>query len=141
MTTTSRIRKIAAVLGLACVLALQMTPVRAADDPNQPTPTTFKGALEGGLNQAAPTELKGQPNLNIAVANIIRAAIGLLGVVLLFYFLYGGFLWMTAGGDSKKVDLATAQIKNAVIGLIIITLAYAGSLFVIEKLSTVVGGT
>ena len=61
-----------------------------------------------------------------------------LGVVLFLYLLYGGFLWMTAGGDAGQVKTATAVIRNAIIGLVIITLAYSISYFIIQNLGTAV---
>ncbi len=71
------------------------------------------------------------------VGSIINVVLGFLGVLLLVYILYAGFLWMTAGGDSKKVDEAKAMLKNAVIGLVIITAAFAISSFVLGSLITV----
>jgi hypothetical protein len=68
------------------------------------------------------------------IGNIINVILGFLGVLLLVYILWAGFLWMTAGGDSKKVETATTMIRNAIIGLIIIVAAYAISTFVLSKL-------
>lgn len=41
------------------------------------------------------------------------------------YVLYGGFLYTTAFGDESKVKTAKDVIKNALLGVIIATLAYA----------------
>jgi hypothetical protein len=68
------------------------------------------------------------------IGNIINVILGFLGVILLIYILYAGFLWMTAGGDKGKVETATAMIRNAIIGLVIIVAAYAISTFVLSKL-------
>jgi len=71
------------------------------------------------------------------IGSIINVALGFLGILLLFYMLYAGFLWMTAGGDTKKVDNAQAIIKNSIIGLLIIVAAYAISNFVLGSLINV----
>ena len=74
--------------------------------------------------------------LPIVVGNIIRVALSLLGIIVLCLIVYAGFIWMTAGGDSKKVDTAKAILKNAVIGAIILFLAYAISAFIIKAVQT-----
>ncbi|MCE9586449.1 pilin [Candidatus Uhrbacteria bacterium] len=71
------------------------------------------------------------------IGNIINVVLGFMGIVLLFYLLYGGFLWMTSGGDSKGVDAAKTMIRNAIIGLVIIVSSYAISSFVLQQLLTV----
>ncbi len=68
------------------------------------------------------------------VGNIIQVVLSILGVILVVIVLYAGFLWMTAGGDEKKVDKAKDWMKNAVIGLVIIMSAYAITSYVITKL-------
>ena len=77
----------------------------------------------------------------VVVANLINVIIGLLGIVLLAYLLWAGFLWMTAGGEEKQVVRSKEMIKQAVIGLVIVTSAFAISNFVINRLNFVVTGT
>lgn len=83
----------------------------------------------------------GTTDLYSIVGKIINVVLGFLGIVLLFYFIYGGFKWMTAGGDPKGVDEAKNMIKNAVIGLVIIMASYALSNFVLAQLLVVTAGT
>ncbi len=45
------------------------------------------------------------------------------GILAFFYALYGGFLYLTAGGDSSKASAARQTIYNALIGVIIIALS------------------
>jgi hypothetical protein len=54
----------------------------------------------------------------------IRGVLGLIGGVALLMFVYGGIVWMTAGGDSKRVEGAKSIIKNSVIGLLLIFFSY-----------------
>lgn len=73
-------------------------------------------------------------DIRLIVANIIRAALGLLGLVLLVLFLYGGYLYMTSGGNEEQVASAKKILINATIGLGIILSAYAIVLFVMRLL-------
>lgn len=73
-------------------------------------------------------------DIRTIIARIIRAALGLLGIVLVVIILYGGYLWMTAGGNEEQIGEAKRILKNAVIGLIIILMAYGIVLFVMRLL-------
>lgn len=57
-----------------------------------------------------------------------------MGVLLLVYIIYAGFLWMTSDGDTGTKK-AKDMIKNAVIGLVIIVSAFAISSFVLTQLA------
>ncbi len=73
------------------------------------------------------------------IGSIINAALGFLGIILLGYLLYAGFLWMTSGGESEKATKAQTMIRNAIIGLIIIVASFAISTFVLNQLTTIAG--
>jgi hypothetical protein len=53
------------------------------------------------------------------VLNVIELALVLASLIAVFYILYGGFLFITGGGNSSQVEKARKSILNAVIGLII----------------------
>jgi uncharacterized membrane protein YwzB len=75
------------------------------------------------------------------IGRLLNVALGFVGIVLLVLFIAGGFLWMTAGGDTEKVKKARAMLVNAVAGLVIIGLSYAVTSFVLEQLeSSILGG-
>jgi hypothetical protein len=73
------------------------------------------------------------------IGQIINVVLGFLGILLLGYMLYAGFLWMTSGGSEDKVGEAKTMIKNAIIGLVIIVSAFALSNFVLTSLVNVAG--
>lgn len=77
----------------------------------------------------------GTSDLPTIIGNIINVIFGILGIVLLGYLLYAGFLWMTSGGDDKKVGAAKTMIRNAIIGLIIMASAFALARWIISALS------
>jgi hypothetical protein len=68
------------------------------------------------------------------VAVVIKAFLGLLGVIFIFLIVLAGYNWMTAAGDEQKVEKAKDEIKRAIIGLIIVTSAYAISYFVFKAI-------
>jgi len=78
--------------------------------------------------------------LQQVVPNIIRGFLGILGIICVVLIIYAGYLWMTAGGNEEQVTKAKKLITNAVIGLIIIMLAYSISYFVIKTLSRATKG-
>ena len=67
-------------------------------------------------------------------ANIIRSALGLLGIVAVVIVLWGGVLWMTAGGSDEKVGTAKKILFSGIIGMIIILSAFALTQFVLGQL-------
>lgn len=79
--------------------------------------------------------LTSQTTLPELIGNLIRTFIGLLGIIFLLLIVYAGYLWLTAQGDEKKIEHAKDMLKNAVIGLIIISAAYAIAAFVINAVA------
>lgn len=68
------------------------------------------------------------------VAMVIQAVLGFLGIIFVVLMIIGGIQWMTAEGNEESVKKAKNRIKNAVIGLVIVVLSYAISVFVINTL-------
>ena len=73
-------------------------------------------------------------DIRVTIAKIIRVAMSLLGIVVVCIILYGGFLWMTAGGNEDQVGQAKSWITSGIIGLAIILSAYGIATFVINQL-------
>jgi|GEM_PF-6922756 len=63
--------------------------------------------------------------LDQVVRNIIRWALGFLGLIAVIMVIYGGFLWMTAAGNEQRIEKAKKIIMGAIIGLVIILLSFA----------------
>ncbi|MEK7624795.1 MAG: LamG-like jellyroll fold domain-containing protein, partial [Patescibacteria group bacterium] len=79
-------------------------------------------------------------DIRVIIAQIIRVALGFLGVLALGLMLYGGFVWMTSGGNEQKISDAKKIIINGVIGLAIILSSFAITSFIINKLVDATGG-
>jgi hypothetical protein len=96
-------------------------------------------AEDMGLSYGEATGL-GRKDVRTTIAEIIKVAMGLLGIVAVVIILIGGFTWMTAGGNEDKVGEAKKWIFSGVIGLAIILSAYALASFVINQLATATTG-
>ncbi len=79
----------------------------------------------------------GTADLESTVIKIVQWALGFLGLVAVVMILIGGFQWMTAGGNEEKVAGAKKIISAAVIGLIVILLAWAIVIFVVTQTNKV----
>ncbi len=75
----------------------------------------------------------------LIVGNIIRIALGFLGVIAIGLIIYGGFLWMTASGDEEKITTAKKVLVSAVIGLLIILSAFAIATFILNSILNATG--
>lgn len=62
--------------------------------------------------------------VDVKIGEIIGYALSFVGLIFLLLIIYGGFMWMTAGGDSAKVEKAIHLFTQASIGLAIISAAY-----------------
>lgn len=84
--------------------------------------------FQEGLNKTA--DGTGHKTLPIgdpsdAAGMVIGAALSLMGVLFLILIIYSGFLWMTARGDEQAIEQAKTNLKNSIIGLLIVVGAYA----------------
>jgi len=56
----------------------------------------------------------------------------LAGVLVFFYLVYGGFLYLTAAGNAEQSKKGGQAILNAIIGILIILLAYGLTTWLIK---------
>jgi len=74
------------------------------------------------------------PTENVSVASfvgrIINVVLSFLGIIFLILIIYGGFMWMTAGGKEEKVQKAIQIFTNASFGLLIVIAAYLITRFI-----------
>lgn len=74
-------------------------------------------------------------NINTIVGNLIKKLLPVIGALMLAMFIWGGFLWTTAGGDEGQVKKAKAVLSGAMIGMIIIVGAYV----IVTNIVTILG--
>ncbi|MFC1598445.1 hypothetical protein ACFL2U_00315 [Patescibacteria group bacterium] len=115
------------IITLSLVLILSQECLAALNFSNA-VPLTEQGATAAGVSKASdPSAL---------AASVVSALLSLVGVIFFILFIYGGFIWMTAGGNDERVGKAKKIIASAVIGLAIVSLAYVISFFIIQALET-----
>ncbi|MBU1160241.1 pilin, partial [Patescibacteria group bacterium] len=68
------------------------------------------------------------------IAKIIKIALGLLGIIFVVLLVISGFKYMTAGGNEEQIKESLGTIKHAVVGLIIVLLAYSITYYVFDTL-------
>lgn len=82
---------------------------------------------------------EGEQDIRLIIGRIINVALSFLGIIAVLIVLYGGFTWMTAGGNAEKVERAKKILINGVIGLTVIFLSWAITAFVLNALTQATG--
>ena len=67
---------------------------------------------------------------------LLGLLLGFLGVIFMGLALYGGWMWMSARGNTERVDKAKKIITEAITGLVVIMAAYAISRYVVGAIAT-----
>jgi hypothetical protein len=133
-------KKIVALgLGLALCMGMAVPALAQDDDSYDPISADDLLRVEGGEGETiGDVAGLGEADLSTVIATIIRAILGFLGVVAVVIILWGGFLWMTSGGQDEKVRNARKLIIMGIVGLAIVLAAYAIASFVINALVSAV---
>ncbi|HUT22465.1 MAG TPA: pilin [Candidatus Bipolaricaulota bacterium] len=137
MRTKISLKKFVPALLALATIALLVTPaVVLADSTGAAGTPDIIGTL-GTTGDQFGAESRSLP---VVIGDIIRIVLTFMGIILLVVILYGGFLYMTAGGADEKVKKAKDWIINGIIGLVIVLLAYAISSYVVGELVNVTLG-
>jgi len=104
-------KKIAPLLSLASYLSL--APFAYAE--------TVDTCVEGQFDILCQLQAK---DFGTVVGSVIQLIFVVAVVAALLYLIYGGFRWLISTGDKSKVSEAREHIIAAIIGLVIIFLAY-----------------
>ncbi|MBN1585290.1 hypothetical protein JW899_02885 [Candidatus Uhrbacteria bacterium] len=100
--------------------------------------TSAADQLAAGLESTQTIGL-GTADLVTMVGRIINVALGILGVIVVVLFVYAGYVYMMAKGDSGEVDKAKRIMVSTVIGLVIVLSAYAITQFILRTILGSVG--
>lgn len=121
-----------AICALTATTTLGLAPAYSANNPCSDV-CTCDGVADS-VREAAGcgnnTSKDGLPNAVIAIINVIISISGILAVL---FIIVGGVQYMTSQGDVAKIQKAKHTILYAVIGLIIVILAFAIVNFIINK--------
>ncbi len=77
-----------------------------------------------------------QGKINDLVTQIVNVFSILVGIVAVIMIIYGGFRYITSGGDSGNVTTAKNTILYAIVGLVIVAFAQIIVKFVLNKSTT-----
>lgn len=84
--------------------------------------------------EAADAANLGDVNIGTLVARGLQTILSFLAIIFLVLTLLAGFKWMTAQGNEEQIKKASASIKAAIIGLIIVLAAYTITWFIFKVL-------
>ena len=104
--------------------------------------TVFAQGPNIGINYANSLGLPFQENVDprVAAVNIVKYLMTFLGIIAVVVILFGGFKWMTAGGNEDRVADAKKLIVAGIIGLIIVLAAFAIVQFIVSTTTNLLSG-
>jgi len=139
MTFNVKAKKLLVSLAMAaavvsyCLAALAPLPALAAAQ-NCPGGTSSQsGGVGKGLSDlgqqsqditCANINLANRSGVAAVVAKLIDWALYISGAIAVIYVIYGGYRYLMSGGNEETATKARQTVYNALIGLIIIILAY-----------------
>lgn len=85
---------------------------------------------EGFAEKAAKGAGVEAPSVEGIIGNLGRGALTFVGLLFFILMVYGGFKWMLARGNEEEVTKARKTVFAAMIGLFVVILGYALTLFV-----------
>lgn len=107
------------------VFGLSVTTVNAQ---NLGIDAVHKVGSEAGFQRATDTSFAEN------IGRAITILFSILGVLFTMLIVYAGYLWMTARGQEEFVTKAKDIFSTAIIGLIILLMAYSITRFVVPRL-------
>jgi hypothetical protein len=88
--------------------------------------------VDGGGNCDTANAANQANNIIATVINIFSVVVGVVAVIMI---IYGGFRYITSGGDSGKITSAKNTIIYALIGLVVVALSQFIVKFVLAKVT------
>lgn len=98
-----------------------------------PAPVLAASGLSS--NQLPPPENVSNRNFLDVLSDIINWILGLVGVIAVLMLVWGGFNYLTSAGNPEATKKAKQTITYAIIGIIIIALAYTLVNFVTDSVA------
>ncbi len=78
-------------------------------------------ALQGIVNK----DSTGAGGISLILSNLILLFYSVAAIVLVLMLIWGAFDWLTSEGEKEKVKSAQDKIMNAIIGIILFSVAFA----------------
>jgi uncharacterized membrane protein len=116
---------------IAVLMPLALANVYAADCQASSADAITCGVQSASGNNESPGQATTKANTTITkIVNLASAIVGAVAVIML---IYGGFKYITSGGDETGAKSARNTIIYAVVGLVIVALAQFIVKFVINN--------
>lgn len=91
------------------------------------------------VNTGERASIQTERSIGQVVGGVIQVFLGLLGVAFAVIIVYGGFKWMAAEGEEKKIAEARGLMYQGIIGLAIVLGAYTIATFFVTALQEAAG--
>lgn len=121
---------------LAIFSTIQLITFASLAQPALADNSLFNG--QTGINEIRKVYGGQQTDIRVVIANIIQIVLAFLAIIFLVLTLYAGFRYMTAAGNEDQTKKAVAQIRDAVIGLIIVLISWSITYYIILWISRAV---
>ncbi len=69
------------------------------------------------------------------VSKTLNIIFGFIGILAVSFIMYGGYLWVTSGGEQDKAKKAQGLLVDAVIGLVVLATVWTLGYIVIKTLA------
>lgn len=111
------------------ILLAHFTLAQVNTNPNtDPLSRMSRAASQAGLSLSPATPQS-------IILSIVVYLLGFVGLIFLIMALTAGAQWMMSGGGEEKIKHAKDRLKNAIIGIIIILVAFIITTFVIQVMT------
>lgn len=125
------------ISALALLLGVGFTGVAGAQADVQNSLCSGASTLQVSSNPGDATcetsSTGAEEGVNSLITQIINIFSVIVGIVAVLFIIYGGFRYITSGGDSGNITAAKNTILYAIIGLIIVALAQFVVRFILSK--------
>lgn len=88
-------------------------------------PMDASAQIRGGVNAAGENTDQVDTDVDSLIGTVVNTLLFIIGAVAVIMLIFGGFRYVTSGGDSNAVTSAKNTILYAIIGIIVAVLAYA----------------
>ncbi len=132
-----------ALTGLSSLFILALAPIsaHAAATIDCNNPATSADAVTCGTQSTGKasctingvTSTNSTTCVNHTIANVINIFSWIVGIVAVIMIIYGGFRYVTSGGDSGAISAAKNTILYAIIGLVVVSMAQIIVHFVLSR--------
>jgi hypothetical protein len=93
-------------------------------------------SVTSGPSCTAANTAQGVTKINNLVTDIINIFSAVVGIICVIMIIFGGFQYITSGGDTGKVGTAKTTIIYAIVGLIVVAFAQFIVQFVLNKVTS-----